>query len=131
MAAVNFRYLLLIYVRILVRRRKRRRLQVGEAIRRRLPRYWVRPSLQKRKEQGCFHTLFKELRENDRENFFRFCKMSPESFDYLAYMVAAKISKKNNKILGTYLPRGTTLRNASLFGIRRGSTIIELFVPYR
>ena len=95
MPSVNFRYLFLIYLRVLVKRRQRLRTQrQHEENRRRLPRYWVRPSFQKREQFGCFHTLFQELRENDRENFFRYCRMSPESFDYIAYMVESKIRKK-------------------------------------
>ena len=91
MANVNHRYLLAIYIRILVKRRHRRQAQDGK---RRLPRWWVRPYLRKREELGVFHTLFQELREDDREYFFRFCRMSPESFDYIAYMVYDKIKKK-------------------------------------
>ena len=95
MPGINYRYLylLLTYIHLLVRRRKRIAERESPK-RRRQPKFWVRPSLQKREEHGVFHTLLKEYRENDREYFFRYCRMSPESFDYLAYMVESRIKKK-------------------------------------
>ena len=71
MPGINYRYLLLIYIQVLVRRRKRIKENDGPK-QRRLPKFWVRPSLQKREELGIFHTLFQEYREDDREYFFRF-----------------------------------------------------------
>ena len=93
MPGINYRYLLLTYIHVLVRRRKRMVENNGPK-QRRLPKFWVRPSLQKREEYGIFHTLFQEYRESDREYFFRFCRMSPDSFDYIAYMIESKIKKK-------------------------------------
>ena len=93
MPGINYRYLMLIYVQVLVRRR-RRIAQIDSPKQRRLPKILVRPSLQKREELEAFHTLFKEYRDNDREYIFRFCRMAPESFDYLAYMIESKNKKK-------------------------------------
>ena len=69
MPGINYRYLLLIYVQVLVRRR--RIAKIDSPKQRRLPKILVRPSLQKREELEAFHTLFKEYRDNDREYFFR------------------------------------------------------------
>ena len=95
MPRVNYRHLLLVYLRILMRKRQRQRLLANQEEKKRsLPRFWIRPHLQKREELGAFHTLFQEYRVDDREYFFRFCRMSPESFDYLAYMAESKIKRK-------------------------------------
>ena len=103
MPGINYRYLLLTYIHVLVRRRKIMVENNGPK-QRRLTKFWVRPSLQKREEYGIFHTLFQEYRESDREYFFRFCRMSPDSFDYIAYMIELKIKKKPTNFGKTISP---------------------------
>ena len=43
------------------------------------------------------HTLFKQLRLNDREQFFRYYRMSPESFDYLLQLGEPDIRKNKTR----------------------------------
>ena len=49
--------------------------------------------------------------------FFRFCRMSPESFDYVAYMIESRIKKKNTNFRKPISPEerlAVTLRYLAL-----------------
>ena len=54
---------------LLRRRRKRRTLR--RKLTRAPPRFWVRNIFQKREQLGEYHRLIQELRNEDREYFFR------------------------------------------------------------
>jgi hypothetical protein len=56
---------------LLIMRRKRKRKHKKKKITRRNARFWVRKIFQFREEYGEYHRLIQELREGDRENFFR------------------------------------------------------------
>lgn len=75
--------------RLLRRRRPRRR-----------PRPWVRPWLtQERREQyGQYHTLMRELREEDVQSFQNYLWLSPEMFKELLHRVSPRIEKKDTKL---------------------------------
>lgn len=55
----------------LITRRKRLRGNEKKKLPRRKPRFWIRSIFQLRSEFGEYHRLIKELRECDREYFFR------------------------------------------------------------
>ena len=44
---------------------------------------------------GEYHTLVKEMRENDHESFYRYFRMTPERFDHLPYLVGPMLIKKS------------------------------------
>ena len=71
MAGISQGYLLLLL--LMLRRRRRRRRQLTEVELTAIsaaPAFWVREMFAKREELGEFHTLVKEMRENDRNNFY-------------------------------------------------------------
>ena len=51
---------------------KRRQLKLQN---RRKHRFWIRKIFLRRQELGAFHTLVRELRVSDRENFFRYATL--------------------------------------------------------
>ena len=56
-------------VLLYLRRRLRNRDVLARTRRRK--RWWVRPMYQERKKLGQYHTLYRTLRDTDREMFFR------------------------------------------------------------
>ena len=54
---------------LLLRRRCRRRRSLAALPT--PPKFWVRDIFEKREELGEFHTLVQEMRNSDRESFFR------------------------------------------------------------
>ena len=56
---------------ILIMRGRRKRIGKIEKNIRRAPRFWVRQIFLLREEYGEYHRLIQELREGDREYFFR------------------------------------------------------------
>ena len=54
--------------------------------------FWVWPIFQRRFVSGAFKTLFQELKE-DREQFFRYLRTSPEQFNDLLFLVEGSIVK--------------------------------------
>ena len=95
MAATNKRFMLLLALNIIAKRRRRRRYNNSST--KELRKYWVRPLFRQREELGSFNILFKQMRQNDREQFFRYSRMSPESLDYLSHLVAPYIKKSKTK----------------------------------
>lgn len=59
---------------------------------------WVKNWVMRRSKQGCYANLFKELKNEDRNGFINFVRMSPEDFDYLLNLVAPLITKKDTNI---------------------------------
>ena len=78
---------------ILIRRRRRRR---NALIANRKRRFWVRPLNVNRLETGAYYSLIKRMREVDREQFFKFVRMSPERFDHLIGLVEPYIRKDDS-----------------------------------
>ena len=56
---------------LLIMRRRRNRRGKIEINPRRAPRFWIRQIFLLREEYGEYHRLLRELREGDREYFFR------------------------------------------------------------
>ena len=56
---------------LLIMRRSRKRRGKIEKNPRRAPRFWIRQIFLLRDEYGEYHRLIQELREDDREYFFR------------------------------------------------------------
>ena len=70
---------ILTYIVIRNRRKKTRRAR----------RFWVRPILTKRRQQGEYHQLLQEMRLSDPESHFRYLRMSKERFDTLLAKVGS------------------------------------------
>ena len=64
------KYIILAAIMLLLRRRRRRR-RLAAATNPTPPRFWVREIFLKREQLGEFHTLVREMRNSDRECFFR------------------------------------------------------------
>ena len=56
---------------LLIMRRRRKRRGKIEKNPRRAPRFWIRQIFLLKEEYGEYHRLIQELREGDREYFFR------------------------------------------------------------
>ena len=56
---------------------------------------WVKPWLQRRSYLGCFDTLLKELRSEDKAEYKCFLRMTPQIFDELLELVEEAITKEN------------------------------------
>lgn len=55
--------------------------------------YWVHPLNQIRTQFGAFHILYSKLREHP-EKFFKFYRMSINSYDELKLLIKNKIQKQ-------------------------------------
>lgn len=60
-------------------------------------RFHVRPIFQDRLAYGAWTTLIPTLREFDHEEFFKFMRMTPESFDYVLARVSPLIEKRSRR----------------------------------
>lgn len=71
-------------------------MQKNEQIKER--RYWVRDIFQENQRilQGASNHLIDEMRKNDREKYFNFLRMYPETFDEILNIVGPKIQKMNS-----------------------------------
>nr|XP_058956579.1 putative nuclease HARBI1 [Pocillopora verrucosa] len=90
-ACEDFLLLLALVVTLRWRRRQKRRNVKPK-------RFWVREISRNRKRCGEFHNLVLELRLGDRELYFRYMCMSPESFDHLLSLVSPLILKRTTKL---------------------------------
>jgi len=57
--------------------------------------YWVRPMLLQRKEKGHFYTLFKYIKDNDHEQFFKFTRMTVPQFEKLLNLLREPLTKRS------------------------------------
>ena len=55
---------------------------------------WVRPWLNRRDRLGVYNTLVEELRAEDHNEYQRFLRMTPESFDELLRLIGGDIQKQ-------------------------------------
>ena len=55
----------------------------------------MREIFQNRFQAGEYHTLVREMRENDHESFYRYFRMTPGRFDHLLSLVGPMLSKKS------------------------------------
>ena len=44
---------------------------------------WTRPWIKRREEEGCFHTLFQELKREDVQGFKEFIRLDKTHFEYV------------------------------------------------
>ena len=56
-------------------------------------RWWVRPIFLDREIHGAWYSLVPTMKEFDRDAYFNFLRMNPESFDWLLERVAPIITK--------------------------------------
>ena len=90
---VNARILLVATIATMVCNRKKMMVKKKQ-----VKRFWRRGIFTDRKLYSEYYTLYKELRENDREFHFRYIRMSKERFDHLLSLVREKITKKDTKM---------------------------------
>ena len=57
--------------------------------------YWIRDIFRSRFLLGEYHTLVKEMHENDHESFYKYFRMTPERFDNLLLLVGPMLTKKS------------------------------------
>ena len=82
-AAVSKRLLPLFYLR--QRRKKKQRYR---------KKYSIRDIFRSRFLHGEYHTLVKEMHENDHESFYKYFRMTPERFEHLL-LVGPMLTKKS------------------------------------
>ena len=78
-----------IFLLMLLRRRKRRNKYKK--------RFWIRPVLQRRKEQGEYFNLVKEMQLGDHESFFKYFRMTPNLCEEVLNLVAPLLLKSDSK----------------------------------
>ena len=84
------------------RRRNRRR------------RWWVRPWISRRPEQGIYSNLMRELRAEDPASFINYLRMPPEMFDELLIRLRPRLTKRRTNFrqpLDSGLKLALTLRH--------------------
>ena len=90
--ACRRRALLLAACALIIRRRRLRRERKARR------RFWVRPIFTEvSKLRGEWENLVSELKNTDREYFFKYLRMSPERFEHLFSLVAPSITKEDTK----------------------------------
>lgn len=72
-------------------------------------RFWIRPINENRSRQGDFAALFQELKD-DTIMFFRYTRMTVDTFYVLLEMIAPKLEKQNWRALSPELRLCVTLR---------------------
>ena len=97
--------------------------------------FWQKEIYRKVYQYGAYHTIFNEMRMADRENFFRYSRMSPEGFEALLRIVGPRITKEDTNfrqcvppverlaITLRYLATGDSQASLS-FAFRRGRSTI-------
>ncbi|CAH1998914.1 unnamed protein product [Acanthoscelides obtectus] len=104
---------------LIYRRRKRQK-------RNRL--HWVHPINERREETGLFHTLFEDLR-NDEKKFFNYFRMSMASFDELHDKLKNVLRSQNTKMRNCIQP--IEMLAVTLRYLVRGCTFTDLHYTYR
>ena len=56
---------------------------------------WIRPWMQRRRTNGAFNTIFKELKEEDADGFKGYIRMNLTQFDHLVELLKPSISKQD------------------------------------
>lgn len=73
-------------------------------------RWWVRPVNRSRTKHRHYDNLFRQLKETDHEEFFKFTKMLPDTFDKLLHLISPFLIKRSHrKLLPTELRLALTL----------------------
>jgi hypothetical protein len=73
-------------------------------IKRNVRRFWVRPifNIERRLAQGASHNLVQEMVYEDKEKFFNYFRVTPETFEKLLYIVSPHIQKQCCKLILRY-----------------------------
>ena len=102
-------------------------------------RCWCRPWISRREQLGQYHTLMRELREKDPQEFINYMRMPPEMYDYILERVGPRIEKQKTWLrqpLEPGLKLAITLRHFASgdkypsvkFGFRVPSNTVSLIV---
>ena len=102
-------------------------------------RFWVRPINQKRKQQGEYANLIREMQLGDHESFFKYFHMSLTLFEELLHLVAPLIVKSDQKresitpaerlsVTLRYLATGDSHQTIA-FSYRLGHSTVNKIVP--
>lgn len=110
---------------LLLLRRRRQHLQRLHL--RAAPRWWIRPFITLRHEQGAHDNLVQELR-HDQELFFNFHRVTPDQFDDLLQRIEPHISKEN--FIRESIPPALRLP-LTLRYIASGDSMVSLHYLYR
>ena len=95
MAAYNRQLLLVTQLRLIILLLKKRKLVLSQMVNSSKPkRLWVRTIMSEREKHSQFYVLVCQLQVHDREYFFRYLRMSPNSFEHHLKLVAPFIQKK-------------------------------------
>ena len=66
---------------------------------RRRPRWWVKPWLERREQFGAYEHLFRELRDETPEDFKSFLRMEPQHFDVLVARASRFLPDREDTIM--------------------------------
>ncbi|XP_049763612.1 uncharacterized protein LOC126092180 [Schistocerca cancellata] len=95
---------------------------------RRPKRVWVRNMLKGRECEGEFHTLYKEL-EEEESSFFKYFRMPKQQFFYLLSKIQTRITKKNSRFRCPISPRQKLM--VCLRYLATGDSLLTLSFSYR
>ena len=90
MAAINIIHKLAT-VLVILRRRRRKRQKAKAKTKRK---FWISPLNLEHSLLGAYNSTFLLARENDRFNFFKYTRMSPERFNHLLSSIRSTIEKE-------------------------------------
>lgn len=71
--------------------------------RKRFRRWKVRPINQKRRKEGLFATLIRDMMKSDEMQFFKYTRMTVNQFNHLLELIKSDIQKDHKKV--TFLPQ--------------------------
>ncbi|CAH1964555.1 unnamed protein product, partial [Acanthoscelides obtectus] len=90
--------------------------------------HWVHPINERREETGLFHTLFEDLR-NDEKKFFNYFRMSMASFDELHDKLKNVLRRQNTKMRNCIQP--IEMWAVTLRYLASSCTFTDLHYTYR
>ena len=59
-------------------------------------RFWVRPWITRRREFGAYHSLIRELSDEDEKGYKNFLRMDMDSFNELLHLVEPHIKRQDS-----------------------------------
>lgn len=80
------------------KRERFRARSIMQLAKRKMRRFHVSPILKGRTLYGAWYSLIPVMREFDPEEYFKFMRMTPESFDWLLEKVRPMITKHSNRV---------------------------------
>ena len=67
---------------------------------------WTRPLMLRRKIDGAFHTVFKELKEQDSDGFIGYVRMDVDHFEELFHLLSPFLRKQDTNMRECISPEG-------------------------